>query len=115
MMLTEEFNPPRPPERGYVYLMRNGRGHYKIGHSVNPRKRRSQLSSLDNPVRLILLIPTDDMVALELALQRLFVWKRTRDEWFRLDKSDINTIVQRQGAIRYNPATFDWKKNQGEA
>lgn len=108
-MLPEEFNRPCPPEAGYVYLMRNGRGHYKIGHSVNPRRRRGELSKRDKPVKIILLIPTQDMIALELALQQRYVWKRTRDEWFRLDRLDIQHIVQTWGAVRYNPDTFDWK------
>lgn len=108
-MLAEEFHKPRPPAPGYVYLMRNGRGHFKIGHSIHPRKRRSQLSSQRNPVRIILLIPTRDMIALETELQRQFILKRIAGEWYRLDNSDINDLIQTKGAVRYNPATFDWK------
>lgn len=112
MRLEEEFHKPRPPLAGYVYLMRNARGWYKIGHSVNPRRRRGELSSQANPVKIALLIPTRDMVALELALQRGYVHKRTHHEWYRLEKTDIKALVQTHGAIRYNPATFDWKTGQ---
>lgn len=108
-MLPEEFHKDRPPQSGYVYLMRNKRGHYKIGHSINPRKRRSELSSQKNPVKLLLLIPTHDMIALETDLQRRYQWKRTAGEWYRLDKSDINALKQIPGAVRYDPETFDWK------
>jgi hypothetical protein len=108
MMLDEEFH-NRPDGPGYVYLMQGYRGQYKIGHSINPRKRRAQLSKKDRTVKIVLLIPTSDMIALELDLQRCYQWKRTRGEWYRLERADIQHIVQTWGAVRYNPDTFDWK------
>lgn len=113
-MFYEEFHPPRPPQPGYVYLMRNKRGHYKIGHSVNPRRRRNQLSSRDCPVRIALLIPTGDMIALELALQRKYAQRRKGGEWFRLHREDIDDLVKTHGAVRYNPLTFDWTGRRTE-
>ncbi len=101
-MFPELFNASLPPQSGYVYVMRDGRGRCKIGHSVNPRKRRGSLSSAQNPVRIILLIPTSDMIALELELQhehrayRPYGW----GEWFRLCNAQINAIAQRYGVQR---------------
>jgi hypothetical protein len=113
MMLDEEFHKPRPPLAGYVYLMRNARGWYKIGHSINPRKRRAQLSSEGNTIRIVLLILTNDMIALELDLQRRYIWKRQRDEWFKLNRMDLAMIMHHHpAAVRYNPETFDWKTGQ---
>lgn len=109
MMLNEDCHPYRPPMPGYVYVMRNGKGHYKIGHSVNPRKRRSQLSRVENPVRIILLIATPDMVALEISLQQRYAAKHVMGEWYRLNRADLNALIKHQGAVRYDPLTFDWK------
>ncbi len=103
-MLPEECHKDRPPLPGFVYLMRNVRGYYKIGHSMNPRKRRAQLSSAAHPVRLILLIPTHDMIRLELELQHRYTLKRKRHaegEWYCLDRHDINAIMHAYGVRRY--------------
>lgn len=110
MMLIEEFHNPRPPEAGYVYLMRNETGYYKIGHSVNPRRRRKQQSREGNTVKIVLIIPTNDMIALELDLQRRYQGKQKSGEWFKLGSLDIDTILrQTPRATRYNPDTFNWK------
>jgi len=90
---------------GFVYLMRDHRGRYKIGHSVNPRHRRRQLSSLTRPVSLDYLIETDNMIAIELELHMRFKVKRVSidHEWYRLTKDDVQIIVREYGAQRYVP------------
>jgi len=96
-MFPETFHPPRPPLPGFVYVMKNAKGHYKIGHANDKkaaRKRRSQISSLANQVSIVLLIPTDDMIALELELQHRYVLLRTRGEWFKLSRQDVHALRQ---------------------
>ena len=89
---------------GFVYVMRGKKGRYKIGHSVNPRKRRSSLSSLVYPVEIILLIETHNMIAIELELHMRFKAKRhLQTEWYHLDKADIALIVREYGGERYVP------------
>lgn len=96
MIYPEEMQQPTAPQAGYVYLMRNAHDDYKIGHSVNPEARRQLLSRTQRQkhrfVVLVLTIPTDDMIALELDLQRRFDHLNIEGEWFRLTKEEVTQI-----------------------
>lgn len=100
-MLPEELHTHTQFLPGFVYLMKDSKGRFKIGHSSNPRKRRAQLSSLKHPVKLFMLITTSNMIAIELELHYRFKGKRISDEWYRLSKTDIEIIVREYGGAFY--------------
>ena len=85
-----------PPDNvpGFVYLMQCGK-HYKIGMSKDPQSRLEQLSTQPPfDIELICTIPTNDMVALEAEIHKLFKHKRKRGEWFTLDTQDVKFIKE---------------------
>lgn len=77
---------------GYVYLMQS-RDAYKIGKSVAPDRRLTEISSLiPHPMRLVHTIRTDNMTSLERALHARFADKRLEGEWFALTPDDIEYV-----------------------
>jgi len=95
-MYPEEMQPAAAPQAGYVYLMRDAHDDYKIGHSVNPGNRRKLILRESKQkhgfIEIVLTIPTDDMIGLELALQRRFDHLNIEGEWFRLSKEEVTEI-----------------------
>jgi hypothetical protein len=91
-----KFEPPRKQEAvtfGYVYLVRSGTGHCKIGSSKNVATRIRQLQCA-NPENLVLLhqFPSVNAKEDELGLHKKFAQKRIRNEWFALTYEDIESI-----------------------
>lgn len=74
---------------GYVYMQQYGTD-YKIGFttSLNKRGRQIQLE-LPQEVTLVHSILTDDPQGVEAYWHRRFSDKRTRGEWFRLNRRDV--------------------------
>ncbi len=93
-MLPEEYKSDAPPLAGYVYLMRNEHDDYKIGHSVDPLKRRQNIAYKTGHKRLsiVLTIPTPDMIGLELMIQRRYQHLSLGGEWYRLSKQEVTEI-----------------------
>lgn len=65
-----------------VYLMRAGE-FYKIGVSVNPKKRRKQMQTgCPRNIEIVYAFPDSDAYRLEGALHELYEDNRTSGEWF---------------------------------
>lgn len=88
-------SPPKAPKPnpGYVYLIKNNEGHYKIGKSVNPNKRIESLGVvLPFPIEAVHLVYSDRMSKLEKELHERFGDKHIAGEWFALTDEDVNFI-----------------------
>ncbi len=84
----------RPAKAGYVYLMIDNEGHYKIGVSVNPYRRLKQLSTgAAIPPRLVHVIATDDMYRLEGTWHTVYKHCRVRGEWYNLPGPAVDDIT----------------------
>lgn len=78
---------------GYVYLIHSDTGHYKIGWSVEPRKRL-KIFSVEMPIQIRLLhyFYAEDALLAERLLHERFAEKRVSGEWFRLAEQDVELI-----------------------
>lgn len=89
------FPRPGPTLAGYVYLIREPGGLYKIGHSTNPKKRLSSLRG-QTPyalqLELVHTIRCNNRYEAESQLHKRYADKRVRGEWFRLDPDDVQAI-----------------------
>lgn len=99
-------------ENGYVYILQALTGEYKIGKSVNPKKRIGQLqTNLPGVATLVHTIETDQMLWLEQFLHSRFASKKIRGEWFALSDEDITDL---KGRVRWDkPHDFParWELN----
>lgn len=76
-----------------LYLMQNAFNLYKIGISVNPRKRASDISKSSGVVTdLLSSWDSENAALLEKFLHTHFSVKRKSGEWFELDDNDIWSI-----------------------
>lgn len=83
--------PPPAPKAGYIYLFHGvGTIWYKIGFSIRPQMRRSQVEG-QNPFLCeeIHRVAVDDMVGMETALHRHFGDRLANREWFTLTEADV--------------------------
>lgn len=91
--LTSQKTKP-PIKSGYIYLIYASTGQYKIGYSINPKRRLDELAH--HPpfdYELIHTIKTDDMYSLEEHLHSRFLDKRVKGEWFLLAPWDVEYIM----------------------
>jgi hypothetical protein len=90
---------------GYVYVIGNGRGFYKIGQTNGPVHKRLSMLQIGSPDDLAIthVEPHANPAELERELHRQFSSKRKRGEWFELDQNDIATIAKG----RPNATTWD--------
>lgn len=81
-------------EKGFVYLMGNGRGPIKIGYSGEPKKRLYVVRSKqkDKSIQLIYTFPADEAPEAERILHQIYANRKVGDEWFDLSGDDIATI-----------------------
>lgn len=86
----------RIPKAGFVYLMALGsQGIYKIGRSKSPRARAQTIDGfMPDEVRLVHVIPTDDMVWAERHLHTLYAEHRQGGEWFALTEREVEQFGQ---------------------
>lgn len=83
-------------KHGFVYVLHQiGSDNYKIGHSIDPKKRLRRIIKLPFKVEFFIIIESDDMVALENELHDHFYQKRVNGEWFKLDDADLEYIRQK--------------------
>ncbi len=94
-----EFYPERPkvekvrtPSKGYVYLISDGNGCYKIGKTKQPSERLKTLRIGSPRLEYVALIPTNDMTALETSLHEIYRGARAVGEWFDLTPDDVMQI-----------------------
>ncbi len=92
--VKDPYRPARTMQRhGYVYLLQSPTSAYKIGKTKNPKDRATTFSVLmPFEVEFIVLIPADDMHALERELHNHFAHKRVNGEWFNLAPDDVEYI-----------------------
>ncbi len=82
-----------PKTAGFVYLLSDGEGYYKIGRTNSIENRmRAFATEWRVKARLIHVIQTEDMVGLESALHTRFANKRQNGEWFKLTRGDVRAI-----------------------
>lgn len=75
-------------EANYLYLMLNkDNGFFKIGRSKNPRYREGTLQSKEPSIVLLKVWESD--LRLERLVQKRFIERKVRGEWFKLDYNDI--------------------------
>ncbi len=74
---------------GYVYLIQGPDGLFKIGRSVNPIARMSQIAPRDVCLQLVSYIPSADCVWLERFVHEAYSHRRVKLEWFRLSPGDV--------------------------
>lgn len=82
------------PKTGqYIYLIQGSDGYFKIGKTTQPRKRLRKLSVvLPFDIKVLHLIPTNDMSFVEKHLHEKYQHKRVRGEWFALSIDDVKEI-----------------------
>jgi len=78
---------------GFVYLLRERPGQYKIGHAKSPGRRHFELSA-GTPTELDLIhkIETDDPEGVEKYWHKRFEGQRIRREWFKLSAGDVKAF-----------------------
>src|SRR5690349_16258770 len=82
---------PKPPNIGFVYLMKNKRnGYTKIGFSSNPKAREATLQAEEPEIDLLHKKP--DTTSDEVALHIRYAHKMVRGEWCQLTEEDIKVI-----------------------
>lgn len=72
----------------FTYVMKDGTGLYKIGHTVDVGRRLSSIRTGNSSIELCFFIKGD----YEKELHQLYVSKRVWGEWFELDDSDLDFI-----------------------
>lgn len=75
--------------KGYVYVLKNKNGEYKIGCSKDPQER---VSNIDGTNRILTLIKTKHRWRLESYLHDKYSSKNIKGEWFNLSKEDLDDI-----------------------
>lgn len=100
---AHESKPHQTSSRaGYVYLVEaiGQKGLYKIGHTTDPKRRRSTFKlALPFDIEYLHLIPCRDRYAAEKVLHARYAAKRLRSdetgrwtEWFRLSRKDVRDV-----------------------
>jgi hypothetical protein len=83
---------------GYIYVLQGEHGYFKIGKSIHPHKRRKELQTScpfpELDVFLLFHCHQADMGKFEEFLHGSLASKRTRGEWFKLDKADLDWLDQ---------------------
>ena len=74
---------------GFVYLIGQVDGCYKIGRSKSPDVRHAQLDCLPVPLEVRARIASKNPHWLERSLHRAFKARRVRREWFRLTAEEV--------------------------
>ncbi len=93
-----DYNKPikseaKKTKKGYVYLIKGENGRYKIGFSIDPKRRNKELclSSSEKHTLIHSFYRIDPYLA-EQELHKKFYSKRTHTEWFNLSIKDVSFI-----------------------
>lgn len=90
---------------GWIYILKDSQGHYKIGRTKrdNPEERLRDL--LQNPtIELIHQYRSPDYIAEELRLHKKYRQYRVKGEWFKLPLVEIGQIINESNSSN-NKAT----------
>ncbi|MGF2618471.1 GIY-YIG nuclease family protein [Rossellomorea vietnamensis] len=83
----------KEPKPGFIYVIQEEGGFFKIGKSVNPVTRLKTLqTSHPRPLQLVHVIEVEDMKSIESKLHDLFESKRLSGEWFELTEEDVEFL-----------------------
>lgn len=87
---------PQSSTEGWVYVLDNQMGHYKIGKSTDLTNRiRSLKIQLPFPVIVAYVFRDENCHEAERALHKLFAGKRKNGEWFGLDSiHDLGLVME---------------------
>lgn len=96
---------PVQPTDGFVYVMECG-GLYKIGWSVNPRKRVLTLQ-IGSPLPIKLVGVIEGSLTNEAEWHHAYRDKRVHGEWFALTEEDVSHILCDSFGIDQLPGEFD--------
>lgn len=85
-----------------VYVIHSTSGHYKIGHSDQPKRRLKELKKTQGPYEYRLVYHwvfsgKDEAAYVERYLHRTFRSAKTKGEWFNLsftDLIDLSNVVE---------------------
>jgi hypothetical protein len=93
-------------QKGFIYIIQQeDSGYYKIGWTINPNIEKSRLNNLQigNPHKLNLIgfFRVASKKA-EKTIHQIFKQKRIKGEWFFLDNSDIDNLMDTDWRIRQN-------------
>lgn len=78
---------------GYVYLIKNNSGSYKIGITINLERRiKTFQTANDNKLVLIDFTVVKDRILVEKTLHSKLKYKRLSGEWFQLTDIEVETI-----------------------
>ena len=100
--LREQYNTNRlqksmrqkKKKEGFVYIAKADK-YFKIGCTKNPKNRILALDvKAPFPVKVVLLIPCEDMEETEKTLHKTFANQHIRGEWFDLTDSHIQNITE---------------------
>lgn len=94
---------------GWVYVLDNGMGHYKIGSTARLKNRMKRLRiQLPFPVSVAYCFLDSDHVETEKTLHDIFKGKRMNGEWFALDLDDFEEIYEMAGYSGF------WESRSGD-
>jgi hypothetical protein len=83
------------PNLGYIYILSDGCGNYKIGRTAKLDQRIKQLAiQLPYKVYVAMAFRVVNSVYYEQKLHHWYQDKRTNGEWFKLDDGDLDEIRQ---------------------
>lgn len=87
---------------GYVYVIGDTYGNYKIGLSNNFEKRlNSYRTAMPNEPEVIAVIKTKDMSGLEKLLHKKYNDRHLKNEWFRLTKLDLDYLKKLESGANH--------------
>lgn len=99
----------RDDRSGWIYVLDNGMGHYKIGRTFYFAKRMKQLHvHLPFPVTVAYCFHDDDCISTEKWLHKKLSHRRLNGEWFALDIDDFAIIYELASYTGY------WESRSGE-
>lgn len=82
----------RKPKSGYIYLLSQNDGTYKIGRSQNVKNRLKSIKYNTPSAILEYRFPADDMTEAEREIHQNFQAKALGSEWFDLSHEDVLNI-----------------------
>lgn len=94
-------------DKGYLYILRNKDGLYKIGVSVDVRRRVNQLKTAQPDLELLFAIKLRDYKAAEKYLHSTLSAYRYKREWFNL-RGDGKTLLE---CFMFQNDTYATKRN----
>ncbi len=101
-MRRKEGKKQKTNKDGYVYFIKAENGLTKIGETISPKSRYSNIKSMvPMYTEFLFAVKTDNAPGLEEKLHEKFSNKREMGEWFRLSEKDIDSTKQHFKSLGY--------------